>query len=1003
MQGEALQRVLRPATSPSPSIENKDAEDKKFKRGVIRRQRQRLKKHMANLERLQHGLPKENSAISRKVQGAYGPLTSEARAQHLKPSRNGRRPAQTWMDEGFMAPSLLPSANQGLVMESKRSRGGSFDNVQKIALEKALGGTTEPPRTAKLRRQEFYEDVIQPRQMSQASEGRRTSTDLAVAKFAKARDRIIGKRNGIVRYPRFDASTRAPTTKRSYHSQIAAVRASEAVNWHRPADSWIPEVQMDHKVEARTSKSLQGLEQKSDGGDVLWNAFQHFFAAPPYSKAWLAETQNGNPQKLLRAGRRLRQIKMLDEKYMPVFDVWKNLSFRWQQEIWQSVIGLRADDLEHIAHVSISLNKLREAMRDRARRHRQKRPCMRDDLLWDRIVNNRQQLDEHQLLELGVTKEDAGLWIYTRTKVNAHRPVKSALSEVSRSLRVLARKSEQEDLVLKQRTNAALRRGKIALEEGHRLIKSAERELWLFAMGVAPDNTLLRTIVANDIAIEMDDVRAAMAYWVAARNRGGPRPFAVSRSWLLHMRKKLMPRPPSLRGEVQETPRPSSHRGEGQEMPKSLSPRGEDQETPKPSSPLGHVQNSLLNAVVAEQRSKASPQWARRLRDSIRYAALMAGRSETSRTQTAGASKTSSPTPKREKSADQRKRIALLPPNSGRDTYSLKLLQPSSFSSQTTSEKILDTNIKPAHMGASPATMSSETEMQPIISRRSQRIAQRIKNLPAQDSASTPSGQEDQPLSDPIDPALSGAELRRLRKNQRRYARYLEARSQPSLPENSDELWELPHEVGMDLPATAPHATFRASDRLLAPLRRMADDEVSLQAGFPGAEPKLTHLTSSGEAHMVSVAAKADTKRVAVATGKVLFSQKETHKLVVSAALKKGDVLATSRIAGIQAAKMCPSIIPLCHPIMISSVKLDIVPFSREDECGISIEARVECTGPTGVEMEALTGVMGAALTVIDMVKAVDKAASIENVKVVYKSGGKSGTWADEEWRSQQD
>jgi molybdenum cofactor biosynthesis enzyme len=83
---------------------------------------------------------------------------------------------------------------------------------------------------------------------------------------------------------------------------------------------------------------------------------------------------------------------------------------------------------------------------------------------------------------------------------------------------------------------------------------------------------------------------------------------------------------------------------------------------------------------------------------------------------------------------------------------------------------------------------------------------------------------------------------------------------------------------------------------------------------------------------------------------------------------------------------------------MISSVTVDVIPYSTKDECGININGTVECTGPTGVEMEALTAVMGAALTVIDMVKAVDKAASIESVKVVYKAGGKSGTWVDEEW-----
>lgn len=165
-------------------------------------------------------------------------------------------------------------------------------------------------------------------------------------------------------------------------------------------------------------------------------------------------------------------------------------------------------------------------------------------------------------------------------------------------------------------------------------------------------------------------------------------------------------------------------------------------------------------------------------------------------------------------------------------------------------------------------------------------------------------------------------------------------------------------------------------------------------------DPRLTHVTSSGEAHMVNVGAKAATKRVAIAFGRVQFSNPEPFRLISENNNKKGDVLGVSRIAGIMAAKRTADLIPLCHPLAISKVEMAVTLEApgvqghiwRENKFGIvTVQAQVECTGPTGVEMEALTAVSGAALTVYDMCKAVDREMSIADVQVVYKSGGKSG------------
>ena len=151
---------------------------------------------------------------------------------------------------------------------------------------------------------------------------------------------------------------------------------------------------------------------------------------------------------------------------------------------------------------------------------------------------------------------------------------------------------------------------------------------------------------------------------------------------------------------------------------------------------------------------------------------------------------------------------------------------------------------------------------------------------------------------------------------------------------------------------------------------------------------RLTHVDESGAARMVDVSGKSVTTRVAVATGRVLLSE-AVVALLRGEGVPKGDALGVARVAGILAAKRTPDLIPLCHPLAISGVTVDL---AVTDE-GVEIAATVKTADRTGVEMEALTAVSVAALTVVDMVKAVDKAAVVTDVKVVSKTGGKSGDW----------
>jgi len=154
-------------------------------------------------------------------------------------------------------------------------------------------------------------------------------------------------------------------------------------------------------------------------------------------------------------------------------------------------------------------------------------------------------------------------------------------------------------------------------------------------------------------------------------------------------------------------------------------------------------------------------------------------------------------------------------------------------------------------------------------------------------------------------------------------------------------------------------------------------------------EPRLTHVDESGAARMVDVSAKGVTSRVAVATGRVLVSPAVVG-LLRGEGVPKGDALGVARVAGIMAAKKTPELIPLCHPLAISGVTVDL---SVSDDA-VDIVATVKTTDRTGVEMEALTAVSVSALTVVDMVKAVDKAAVISDIRVESKTGGKSGDWS---------
>jgi cyclic pyranopterin monophosphate synthase len=155
--------------------------------------------------------------------------------------------------------------------------------------------------------------------------------------------------------------------------------------------------------------------------------------------------------------------------------------------------------------------------------------------------------------------------------------------------------------------------------------------------------------------------------------------------------------------------------------------------------------------------------------------------------------------------------------------------------------------------------------------------------------------------------------------------------------------------------------------------------------------PELTHLNKSGEAEMVDVSAKEDSVRIAIAESLVILAP-DILQLLLDGDIPKGDVLATARIAGIQAAKKCSELIPLCHPLPLTKVSVDL----QIETDLVRIQATCKTTGKTGVEMEALTAASVAALTIYDMCKALDKGIEIKNTRLLKKTGGKSGDWSAE-------
>jgi len=153
---------------------------------------------------------------------------------------------------------------------------------------------------------------------------------------------------------------------------------------------------------------------------------------------------------------------------------------------------------------------------------------------------------------------------------------------------------------------------------------------------------------------------------------------------------------------------------------------------------------------------------------------------------------------------------------------------------------------------------------------------------------------------------------------------------------------------------------------------------------------KLTHIDENGAAQMVDVSDKETTERTAVAAA-CISMRPETLQMVIDGSHKKGDVLAVARIAGIQAAKQCANLIPLCHPLMLTAIDVELTP--NEAQSCIEIRSRCKLHDRTGVEMEALTAASIAALTIYDMCKAVDRGMVIESVRLLEKSGGRSGDW----------
>jgi molybdenum cofactor biosynthesis protein MoaC len=723
--------------------------------------------------------------------------------------------------------------------------------------------------------------------------------------------------------------------------------------------------------------------------EVLYEAFMHPFQVNNPSGDWRngpRDHDNVNPKKHL-----LRQLRFLERRFDPAFDVLRSLFPRWRQEIWHSAIGLREDEPDKVGQLTILRETLGRIVQDSIRRRTQGQPRLREDPLWSRIVENR-WVKKEQLSDLGLNEEEVFVWWHVKKKFRAHIERNIPLSDTRKKLNRFLADAKARDEERARSLLHCFSRGEHLLSEWEDVARNVQRELWMFAMGVDPENMELKSIVKSDISIGIEDLRAAMDYWVSARDNWLPRPEAWSRGYLLRMKEKLR-NGADMQADVFTRRRLALQRADKRLL--GIGSHDARQILPQPSD------NNLKSGahVVEKSMSHYLPHSEYRIAQK-----LMAVERTIDRIGN-------------EIQGWRRELFAILKgvPFENLNTHQYV---PSQFLQKTVEsrkQKLLK-NMRPKKGLQNDIKSKVETELvgreQAIIMRKKMRqvepeslvsLSSKTKPLNAQVETQSPTAPpartDDQDWHGPF----NSVNIRQYRKNLRKYEKRLQkaqklepplkVESQHDVPE---ELFELPHEVETRN-RTAPPQIIPTS-RLLAPLRRMPDYDVVPEKVEGAVGKNLTHLNSSGEAHMVSVAAKPDTKRIAIAVGQVHFSRPETYELVTTAAVKKGDVLSVSRIAGIQAAKMCPSIIPLCHPIMISSVTVDVVPFKSGGESGIRIEGKVECTGPTGVEMEALTAVMGAALTVIDMIKAIDKAASIEGVKVVFKSGGKSGNWIDEEW-----
>jgi molybdenum cofactor biosynthesis protein MoaC len=806
--------------------------------------------------------------------------------------------------------------------------------------------------------------------------------------------------------------------------------------------------------ESSTTGGLANL-----GEDDLYEAFMlPFHASLPSGEFGLGsgDHEMANPKEDV-----LDQLEFLERRFGPAFAVLKSLLLKWRQQIWSVAIGLHDDEVAKVGQLTILKETLGRVVQDSSRRRAESRPRLRDDPLWDSVVMDR-FTKRDRLANLGLREEAVFVWWHVRKKFRAHmnriqdeNPLNDTRQRLSRFL-ASSKRSEEERAGRLQR---CFRRVDNILKEYADIARNIQRELWLFAMGVDPQQWQLRFVVKHDIKIKMEDVRAAMGYWVNIRDNHLPRPEAGTLGYLKRMRAKLRGKA-AMENEVLAKRRLALQRADKRLL--GIGSYDSRQTLPQPSDEdlksnleatvkalgqyLPHEQYRASQKVTTVERtidrltrdirkwrldlytiltgvSFDGPKTHWNITSQFLASAVEVYRSKRRRPLTPSVTgepasdamsalkrgihhvRTGIRRKERQKSRIILRQLQVELAAKGNaicceeltemvDTYSRKIsFLVKGLQKQTLAEtgqllprsKCLNSiesdveAIKQSFLEA--GVMFGQLSSFGSIDVPTKTMAKATERNSA---ISTKQTNEHESIS------LGISRLRKTSNTQPKSTALL----QEAIPEKnlSEDLFELPHEIETKQYTVLP--PFVPTSRLLAPLRRILGvDELATNN-------KLTHLNSTGEARMVSVAAKPDTRRIAIAVGLVRFSNPETYQLVRMAALKKGDVLSISRIAGIQAAKLCPSIIPLCHPIMISSVSVDVVPFEGINGSGISIEGKVECTGPTGVEMEALTAVMGAALTVVDMVKAVDKAASIEDVKVVYKSGGRSGDWVDEEWSS---